>query len=63
VRVRLLGILLILLGGSGTAYATWAIYAKPRPRDVGFGLLAPVAVLSLLLGLLLIFVPGFLDAS
>lgn len=61
--MRLLGILLILLGGAGTAYATWAIYARPRPRDIGFGLLAPVAVVGLLLGLLLIFVPGFLSAG
>ena len=58
--VRFLGVLLFLLGGAGTAYATWASYAHSRPRDVVFGLLAPVALLIMLLGLLLLFVPGFL---
>jgi hypothetical protein len=59
--VRLLGILLFLLGGGGTAYSTWAIYQRNRPGDVFFGVLAPVAALIMLLGLLLCFVPGFLD--
>jgi len=59
--VRFLGILLFLAGGGGTAYATWATYATRRPRDVFFALLAPVALLVALLGLVLTFVPGFLE--
>jgi hypothetical protein len=54
-----LGVLLFLLGGGATAYSTWAIYESSRPRDVAFAVLAPVAVVISLLGLLLIFVPGF----
>jgi hypothetical protein len=59
--VRLLGVLLFLLGGGAAAYSTWAIYQRNRPRDVLFGVLAPAAVLIMLLGLLLCFVPGFFD--
>ena len=58
--VRFLGVLLFLSGSAATGYCTWASYAKSRPRDVLFALLAPVALLSALLGLVLIFVPGFL---
>jgi hypothetical protein len=61
--VRVLGILLFVLAGGGTAFATWATYRRGRPRDVFFALLAPVAMLLALLGLLLAFVPGFLGAS
>lgn len=59
--MRLLGVLALLIGGGGTAYATFATYAHSRPRDVVFGLLAPVALLLALTGLLLLFVPGFFD--
>jgi hypothetical protein len=59
-HVRFLGVLLFLVGGGATGYATWASYARSRPRDVLFALLAPVALLVMLLGLVLIFVPGFL---
>lgn len=58
--MRFLGVLLFLAGGGATAYATWASYARSRPHDVAFGLLAPVTLLIMLLGLLLIYVPGFL---
>jgi hypothetical protein len=58
--VRFLGVLMFLAGGGGTAYSTWASYARSRPRDVMFAALAPVALLVALLGLVLIFVPGFL---
>ena len=57
--VRLLGAALFLVGCAGTAYATWATFEKRRPLDVAFGAVAPVALLAALLGLLLVFVPGF----
>ena len=57
--MRALGILLFVLGGGGTAFATWASYQRSRPQDVLFSLLATVALLMALAGLLLAFVPGF----
>jgi hypothetical protein len=50
---------MFLLGGAGTAHATWAAYHRPRPRDVLYGAAAPVAFLLAVTGLLLVFVPGF----
>jgi hypothetical protein len=58
--VRILGVLLFVLGGSATAYATWATYNSRRPRDVLFAIVAPIAMVAALTGLLLAFVPGFL---
>lgn len=57
--VRVIGALLFLLGGAGTAYSTWATYHRSRPHDVLFGIAAPVALIVGLIGLLLMFVPGF----
>jgi hypothetical protein len=57
--VRFVGALLFLFGAGATAYCTAAAYTRGRPKDVLFGLLAPVAVLLALVGLLLVFVPGF----
>lgn len=57
--MRALGFLLFVLGGAGTAYATWESYRRGRPLDVLFALLAPVALLLALTGLILLFVPGF----
>jgi hypothetical protein len=57
--VRLLGVLMFLFGGAGTAYSVWATYQRKRPRDVLFAVLAPLAMLVALVGLLLAFVPGF----
>jgi hypothetical protein len=57
--VRILGALLFLLASAGTVYSTWAMYNRSRPADVVFALVAPVAALLALAGLLLIFVPGF----
>jgi hypothetical protein len=57
--VRVLGVLIFVLGGAGTALATWAAYHQRRPKDVLFAVLAPLAMLVALVGLLLIFVPGF----
>ncbi|MEM9492138.1 MAG: hypothetical protein AAGC55_23530 [Myxococcota bacterium] len=59
--MRVVGVLLFLLGGAGTAFFTWATYRRGRPQDVVFGALAPLALLIALLGLLLAFVPDFLD--
>jgi len=50
---------MFLLGGGGTAYSTWATYNRGRPHDVLFGIAAPLAMVVALIGLLLIFVPGF----
>jgi hypothetical protein len=58
--VRWLGILLFVGGGAGTAWATRAAYAGSRPRDLAFAVLAPVALLLAVTGLVLAFVPGFL---
>ena len=58
-HVRVIGVLLFLLGGAGTAYSTWATYNRGRPQDVLFGIAAPLAMLVALTGLLLLFVPGF----
>lgn len=57
--MRALGILLFVLGGGGTAFATWATYQRGRPQDLLFAVLAPVAMLIALVGLLLVFVPDF----
>jgi hypothetical protein len=57
--VQVLGALLFVAGSAGSAYAVWAIYNRRRPVDVAFAVLAPVAVLCALTGLLLVFVPGF----
>jgi len=57
--VRVLGALVFLAGGAATAYATWATFQRRRPLDVAFGALAPLALLVALVGLLLVFVPGF----
>jgi hypothetical protein len=57
--VRILGVLMFLAGGGGTAFSTWAIFTQGRPRDVAFAVAAPLALLVALIGLLLAFVPDF----
>jgi hypothetical protein len=57
--VRALGILLLLLGGAAVVRTVRGIFAEKRPRDVGFALLAPLAVAAALTGALMLFVPGF----
>jgi hypothetical protein len=59
--VRLLGLLLLLAGTVGAVRSLRGIFEEKRPRDVGFAMLAPLAIASALLGALLLFVPGFLD--
>ena len=58
-RLRLLGLILFFLGAAGAVRAVRGIFEEKRPRDVGFALLAPVAIAAALAGALLIFVPGF----
>jgi len=58
-RVRILGLLLFALASAGTVYSTWAMYNRKRPADVVFALVAPLAALIALAGLLLAFVPDF----
>ena len=50
---------MFLSGGAGTGYFAWATYQRRRPRDVLFAVLAPIAMLVMLTGLLLAFVPSF----
>lgn len=57
--MRVLGALLFALASAGTAYSTWAVYHRGRPADVLFAVLAPIAALAALIGLLLLFVPDF----
>lgn len=58
--MRIVGILLFVAGAAATAYSAWAIDQRARPADVAFAIAAPLCVLVALLGLILIFVPGFL---
>jgi hypothetical protein len=57
--MRVLGALLLLLGGAGTSYAVRAAFARRRPADVAWALAAPVALAAALTGALLLFVPDF----
>ena len=57
--MRILGVLLVLAGSAGTAFAIRESFARPRAVGAVFGLLAPVAVVVALVGALLVFVPGF----
>jgi hypothetical protein len=58
--VRFLGVLLFLFGSAGTGYCTWSVLYRKRPLDVAFSALAPIAVAIGVIGLALIFAPGFL---
>ena len=57
--MRIVGVILLLAGSAGVAYAVWAVFHRARPVDVAFAALAPIAALLALTGLLLAFVPGF----
>ena len=57
--VRYFGALLFFLGGGATGFCTWAVYNRGRPKDVLYGVLAPIAALVALAGLVLLFVPDF----
>lgn len=58
--MRIVGVLLFALGAGATAYSLWRIDTSRRPVDVAFAVAAPVAALLALVGLVLMFVPGFL---
>ena len=58
--MRVLGLLLFALAAGGAAYSTWAIFASRRPRDVAYALIAPLAYLLAIMGLVLVFAPEFL---
>jgi hypothetical protein len=57
--MRALGAVLLAAGAAGTAYATWASFHRRRPLDLLYAAAAPVAFALALLGMLLLFVPGF----
>ena len=57
--MRALGALLFLAASAGTGYAIRAAYQRSRPADVLFAIVAPIAALVALIGLLLVFVPDF----
>jgi len=57
--VRVVGALLFLAASAGTGYSIRAAYQRSRPADVLFAVLAPIAALAALVGLLLVFVPDF----
>ena len=57
--VRLVGALVFLAGCAGTAWAILGFHRGRRPTDVALAVVAPIAALIALTGLLLIFVPRF----
>lgn len=58
--MRLLGLLLLALGGTGTVAGVSRLFRERRPRDLMWALLAPAALAIALLGAVLVFVPDFL---
>lgn len=57
--MRVIGALMFLAGGAGTAFSVWAVYHRSRPHDLLFAAGALVAFAAALLGLVLVFVPTF----
>ena len=58
--MRLLGLVMLVMGSVGAGFSIRNTLASNRPKDVAFALLAWVSVVLALLGLALVFVPGFL---
>jgi hypothetical protein len=58
-RVRILGLLLFAVASAATVYSARAMYEHTRQSRALFALLAPIAALIALAGLLLVFVPDF----
>ena len=58
--VRLIGIVAVIAGLLGTLHATRAAFAAPRPADLVWALVAPIAALLTIAGLVTIVSPGFL---
>lgn len=61
--MRLLGILLLVVGVGGTAYAGDAAFRSRRPADLAWAVAAPVAAVLAIVGLLTVVSPGFLADS
>ena len=57
--VRILGALLFLSGCAATVFSVTQAFSSGRPRDLLFSVLAPIAAIVAVLGLILAFVPGF----
>jgi hypothetical protein len=55
----MVGALVFLVGCAGTAWAVLALDRARRPADVALAVLAPLAALVALTGLVLVFVPAF----
>jgi len=51
--------LLFFAASAGCGYAIRAAFQRNRPTDVLFAVVAPIAALLALIGLLLVFVPDF----
>jgi hypothetical protein len=58
--MRLLGLLLLALGGAGTVAGMTRLFHERRPRDLVWAIVTPVSLTLALLGALLLFVPEFL---
>lgn len=58
--MRILGLVLLVTGAAASAWAVKLSFERRRPLDVALALAAPLALLVMLLGAVLIFVPGFL---
>lgn len=52
---------MLIAGGTGLGFSVRNTLERPRPSDVAFAVVAWVSVLLALLGLALLFVPGFLS--
>ena len=58
--MRLIGIVALIAGLVGTLHATAAAFRAPRPLDLVWGLVAPIAAILAIVGLVTIVSPGFL---
>jgi hypothetical protein len=58
--VRLIGILALIAGLTGTVHATRAAFRAPRPLDLVWAVVAPAAAILAIVGLVTIVSPGFL---
>ena len=57
--MRLLGVLMVLVGGAGVGFSVRNTLERSRPADVAYALLAWGCVILTVLGLALLFVPDF----
>ena len=58
--MRLLGILALLLGIGGTVYAADATFRARRPMDLAWAIVAPLAAVVAIVGLVTVVSPSFL---